>query len=103
MNRESLITDHYDLYDCINGIKPRWINYDLYSTHEIAGWIDELHASIEVRKLQAIKDAARSAAATAKKVAAAERATLKAIAESSKPMTARTLRMASKKNKTRKN
>jgi hypothetical protein len=46
--------------------------------------------------------ATKASAAKAKKVAAAERATLKAIAESSKPPTARAIRMAAK-NKTRKN
>lgn len=57
--------------------------------------------SADYKAEKAIKDAARAAAATAKKVAAAERATLKAIAEESKPMTARAIRMASKTLKNR--
>lgn len=55
--------------------------------------------SADYKAEKAIKDAARAAAATAKKVAVAERATLKAIAEASKPPTARNLRMASKTRK----
>ena len=43
-NHYMAAANHYDLYKEINGIRPRWMNYDEMSTEEIEADIDMLYA-----------------------------------------------------------
>jgi hypothetical protein len=52
-NREDLITYIYDEYKSVNGIRPRWVNFDEYTTEELSEWADRLETAIveeEIRR-----------------------------------------------------
>jgi len=119
---KSASTTAYDNPDWLNDREQMWRKQKRDYAKEVSIYKHKL-AEYEKAQFQALRDsvvtqaarvaklksadykaekATKAAAAKAKKVAAAERTTLKAIAESSKPPTARAIRMAAK-NKTRKN
>ena len=47
MASQELIAHHWDLYKDVNGIRPRWVNYDLMSDEDLESDIESLYSQLE--------------------------------------------------------